>query len=237
MPKSTKKTKSKVVTSSVGKQKPRLLVGLAIVFVIVAVAFLGTVGYSKYKENDLKAKAGSMKAFVPFSSVVDSGDGVKFVGCKTYTTVGPDSQTGKKMNVTVVASKPKDLAFNNNPNKKSSNRQPELYVDNVTPQDFTKTSITYGGAYTATWWNNEVTSMTIMNVTQGDEILAYVLSDKSVVTPYGTTNINATPNTKRTYFAAPWNNGSAPLNTPQAYQDAAKTWKTKSISATQLPNC
>lgn len=228
-----KQTKSKKIVSSKGSRKFSTPVGvLFAVGIGLVLAVAGTYGYTKYKERDLQAKANRWKTFAPFSKVMGAGDGVKFVGCKEYTTIGPDQQTGKKMKVNILASKPKTLMFNTNTQGK--NKQPQFYVENFTPQELSQAFVPTGGAFSVSWWGGELAAFSLNNVTQGDEIMAYVVSDAGIAASFGSSSLLETDATKRVYHSPPHKNT---FKTDKEYTNAMKTWKKQTISATQLPNC
>jgi hypothetical protein len=235
MPKQANTTQKKKVVSSKSSGR-RISTPVGILFVLAAGLFLavvGTYGYTKYKERDLQAKAAKWKSFTPMSKIIDGGDGVKFVGCKEYTTIGPDAQTGKKMKVTILASKPKTLQFKTD-SQGNVNKKPQLYVDNITEKELSNSYVSYGGPFVSSWWGDEVAAYTLNNVGQGDEILSYIISDESRVLSY-TPGLRTLPaGVKRMYFAQPDKNS---FKTPKEYTSALKTWKKQTISATQIPNC
>ncbi len=86
-------SKKKAVAKTVSRTQSPWFLALAALVIAAVLTLIGTVGYNKYKENDLKAKAGSYGTiYNKFSFTMKA--------CRTYDTAA------RQYIVTVVGSKP-----------------------------------------------------------------------------------------------------------------------------------
>ncbi len=93
--KTSNASKKKVVTKTVSRSQNPWLLGLAALVIAAVLTVIGMAAYNKYKENDLKAKAGSY-------GTIYSKDGFTMKACRTYNTAA------RQYIVTVIGSKPAD---------------------------------------------------------------------------------------------------------------------------------
>ncbi len=240
--KSTQKPASKTVSRNVTSSKPRLLQILVGLLLVLALVFLGTIGYSKWKENDLKAKATRWTKVTPYSTINGDGDQVKFTACKQYQGTPQElanDAASKKAKVTVVASKPADLKYETNTSS-SKNGQPSLWIESYTKSDSGKAgyghtwwSVGRKAGFANTWWADTVTTASMVDVADGSKISMTVGSDKGRVAVLGST-VGEARSPFRLYYAPP---------TPQAYANAddyikARTaWERNTPSLAKIINC
>ncbi len=258
MPKQTT-TKKKIVSS---KSSRKISTPVGFLFILIGALFLtiaGTYGYTKYKERDLQAKAGRWKSITPFGAVRNNGDGVKYVACREYNDIGPDTQQGKRIKVTILASKPKGL-------KGESSNKPAPAGMGVSVYRQASPKTYQGGKYakvnaiwesntaaataykknglSITWWNDELTTYQVQALT-GDKIVPYVLSNKGTTTtyingvnPFSKSLITKTPIDRVLY--TPTSVGDYVLKDSTSlkqYNDSIKNWAKNAVSVSQLPNC
>jgi hypothetical protein len=259
MPKQTKTSQKKKVVSSKTNGR-RVSTPLGILIVLLAGLFLavaGTYGYTKLKERDLQAKANRWKSIVPFAATRNNGDGVKYVACREYIDIGPDAQQGKRIKVSVLASKPKTLKGDFYTNMAgfgvSVYRQanPKTYQGGkyakVTAiwerNNAAETAYKKNGLATS-WWNGELTSFQVQALA-GDKIVPTVYSQKGNSTTYvAGVNAFSYPLIKNSSFdriiytpSAVGDYALKSASTLKSYNDSIKNWQKQAISVTQLPNC
>ena len=234
MPKQT--TNKKVVASKSGRKisTPVGLLFIAVGALLLTIA--GTFAYTQYKERDLQAKAARWKEIKPFSIERNGGDGVKFVGCREYTDIGPDSQQNKNVRVTVLASKPKNLKYSGK-NSNFSDGQPRLYL-------LKKTTNGASGVLPYKWWNNELAVAQLSDLKVGDKLVVYVQSDASLTGFYDRDNFDTKDpyaakigsQVKRIYYAY-YTEFQSNNKDKKQQQIKEKTFNKNLISVAQLPNC
>jgi hypothetical protein len=255
MPKQTKTTSKKKIVTSKGSRRISTPVGVFFALGIgLLLAVAGTYGYTKYKERDLQAKAAKWKSVTPYSVQRNGGDGVKFVACREYLDIGPDTQQSKRVKVHVLASKPKTLkgvpkdqygAYMGIQVYKSNTGQ-WFGTSTTGLKDRTIWNAPVGHKINNVWWNNELsygTTDSNQDVRVGDKIAPYVSSEKSLQSwPYETRAeaFKDFPNANQAYINSPSPFASASSTKGKdlkTYNKEVKDWANKSISVAQLPNC
>ncbi len=240
--KQSKKTASKTVSRNVASSNPRLLQILVGLLLVLALGFLGTFVYTKWKESDLKAKATRWTKVTPYSTVNGLGDQVKFTACKQYQGTPQElanDAASKKAKVTVVASKPADLKYDTNTSS-SKNGQPSLWIESYTKSDSGKAgyghtwwSLGRKAGFSNTWWANTVTTASMVDVADGSKISMTVGSDKGRVAVLGST-VGESRNPFRLYYAPPTPNAYSNAND---YIQARTAWERNTPSLAKIINC
>jgi len=240
MPKQTN-AKKKVVASKGGRTISTPLGILIVLGAGLLLAVIGTFGYSKYQESNLKAKAGSYTALPGFNN-----SGITVSACKK------PGQSASSYKVTVIATKAPETRLTKKlrdfPNETSQNPVYGVYLAQKAPlydefklfqyQWTRHDDFFYKSKSETPWWGGVVNAREYGNVPVGAKIAAQGASDQGGLQLYD--NDLYLINRDKIYapnFSDYWSKGGNFTVESANWLKVVKAWEARTVNVADLANC